>query len=102
VPQIHPGPRCSKTCVGRVLTCPVLCPVLCLPADSALTVFAPCDDAVKTWCKEKEIHFGDLLKPEMATKLLEVSLLWPRRLGRIRSISSLHCGGGVVGAGPVC
>jgi hypothetical protein len=55
--------------------------VLCSPAASALTVFAPSNDAVKTWCEEQNIHLDDLFDdedPVMAAKLLEVSWLWPQ------------------------
>lgn len=41
---------------------------------SALTVFAPSNDAVKTWCEEQNIHLDDLFDdedPVMAAKLLE-------------------------------
>jgi uncharacterized surface protein with fasciclin (FAS1) repeats len=42
---------------------------------SALTVFAPCDDAIKEWCKENSIDLDDLFDDEndaMVAKLLEI------------------------------
>lgn len=47
--------------------------LVCPPAASALTVFAPCDDAIKIWCEENDVHLDDLFDPDNAAKLLEVS-----------------------------